>query len=85
MGTLRVLYSKGRHSARLRAAEVQPPERKQGGNWADPVGLAVGTDGRRATSARQLRSACGLPEKEVWSEGRRRRPSALYPTLLAAR
>lgn len=79
MGTLRVLYSEGRHSARLRTAELQPPESKQGGNWADPEGLAIGTDGRRAASARQLRSACGLPENGVWSEGRRRRSSALSP------
>lgn len=40
LGNTRVLYSKDRHSAKPRAAELQPPESNQGGNWADPKGLA---------------------------------------------
>lgn len=82
LGNTRVLYSKDRHAARPRAAELQPPESKQGGNWADPMGLAfdnveaqLGKGNFSQTAEVSLRS----DRDRSWPGGRGRRPSILCP------
>lgn len=82
LGNTRVLYSKDRHSARPRAAELQPPESKQGGNWADPVGLAfdnVEAQLGKGNFSQTAEVSLWSDRDRSWPGGRGRRSSTLCP------
>lgn len=75
LGNTRVLYSKDGHSARSRVADPQPPE--QGANWADLVGLALGSVGTQMGKGHlsQPAEVCLWFEREESLARRRRRPA----------